>query len=104
MFVEMPLEQRVANILRDYRPETFKDDCIRSFAHIEKRIHTPIAARIRSALADGRFDEAVALLLEHYYDPRYEHASGQYEKDRIIVRAADVDDAFARIAGLLPAP
>lgn len=104
LFIEIPLEQRVANILKDYRPQEHKEDCIRSFEHIGKRIHTPIAAEIRNSLANDRFDEAARLLLLHYYDPRYQYATEQYEKERITVRASNVDQALEEIIRQLPPP
>lgn len=102
IFLEVPVEERVANILNDYRPQEHKEECIRSFEHIAKRIHTPIAAEIRSALENDRFDVVTRLLLLHYYDPRYQYASEQYERGRITVRASNVDQALEEIVRQLP--
>lgn len=104
IFIEVPVEERVANILNDYRPQEHKEECVRSFGHIAKRIHTPIAAEIRSALENDRFDVVARLLLLHYYDPRYQYALEQYERGRITVRASNVDQALEEIVRLLPPP
>ncbi|WP_028612374.1 tRNA 2-selenouridine(34) synthase MnmH [Paenibacillus harenae] len=102
LFLEMPVETRVMNILNDYKPEEHKEDFIRSFERIEKRIHTPVAAEIRSALEKDDFGEAARLLLLHYYDPRYQHATEQYKQERITIAAADLDQALEEIIQRLP--
>jgi tRNA 2-selenouridine synthase len=102
IFMDIPTEQRVANIINDYNPQAHKDDCIRSFERIEKRIHTPVSAEIRAALVNDRFDDATRLLLLHYYDPRYQYATDQYETGRITISASDTDEALAEIVRLLP--
>ncbi|MFD2610949.1 tRNA 2-selenouridine(34) synthase MnmH [Paenibacillus gansuensis] len=104
LFIEMPVAQRVANIMADYKPEEHKDDCLNSFKHIEKRIHTPVAAEIRQALEQGRYETAVELLLTYYYDSRYQHATDRYENDRVTIQAKDVDDALQQLVKQLPPP
>lgn len=102
IFIEIPDEVRVANILNDYKPQENKEEFIRSFERIAKRIHTPIAAEIRGLLRDDRFSEAAKLLLLHYYDPRYQFATEQYEQERMTVSAASLDQALEGIIGKLP--
>ncbi|WP_281889769.1 tRNA 2-selenouridine(34) synthase MnmH [Paenibacillus sp. YYML68] len=102
LFVEMPTKERVKHILSDYKPEEHKAACIAAFELIADRIHTPIAAQIREALQHDRFDEGVELLLLYYYDPRYQHATDKYEKERIPIQATDLDDALKQIMKLLP--
>ncbi|WP_424767576.1 tRNA 2-selenouridine(34) synthase MnmH [Paenibacillus sp. sgz302251] len=102
LHIEIPLEERVANILNDYKPEENKEDFIRSFEKIEKRIHTPIAAAIRQSLKDDQFNEAAKLLLLHYYDPRYQYAAEQYEQQKIDIGASNLDQALEEIVLTLP--
>ncbi|MFC4776895.1 tRNA 2-selenouridine(34) synthase MnmH [Paenibacillus sp. GCM10023252] len=102
--LEMPIEERVANILADYRPEEHKEPCMDAFKRIEKRIHTPVAAEIKQALQQDRFDVAVRLLLLNYYDERYQHASDQYGSEPITVKAAGVEEALEQLLALLPPP
>ncbi|MBD2868937.1 tRNA 2-selenouridine(34) synthase MnmH [Paenibacillus arenilitoris] len=102
LYVEMPIEARVANIVGDYKPAEHKEDFVRSFERIEKRIHTPVAAEIRASLAEDRFEDAARLLLLHYYDPRYQYATEQYEQERITIAAAGVNEALEMIIRGLP--
>jgi tRNA 2-selenouridine synthase len=101
IFLEMPVEQRIQHILEDYQPQEHKEECLAAFERIRRRIHTPIAAEIERHLLMNQFDQAVALLLEHYYDPRYEHASGRYTTDSSVITAHNTDDAVERISRLL---
>jgi len=102
LFIDLPMERRVANIIADYKPEEHKEASMRSFERIEKRMHTPVAAEVRSALQEERYEDAVRLLLIHYYDPRYRHATEQYESGRIHIQAADTDDALRQVIAHLP--
>jgi len=98
IFVEMPMEERVQHILEDYRPWEFKEECMEAFQRIKSRIHTPIAAEIQKALLNEEFSVAVRLLLEYYYDPRYQHSSSQYSKiNKITVSVQNMDDAVTAI-------
>jgi len=99
--VELPVAERVRNILRDYDPDSHKEACIAAFERIRKRIHTPIAAEIEDALEAGSFPVAIELLLAYYYDSRYDYAGRLYEQPPIICEAANTEDATAWIAAWL---
>lgn len=98
LFIDLPIDERVRNILDDYQPWNSPVEFIHAFNRIKKRIHTPIAAEIGQDLQDGNYHHAVRLLLEYYYDPRYEYAAKQYpEKQTIHLQATDNDDAFEKV-------
>lgn len=95
--LDMPMESRVKFIMEDYEPAQHKQECLAAFRRIKNRIHTPIAAQIESYLLMDKFAEAVALLLEHYYDPRYEHAGQRYIQEPISLSVANLEDATEQI-------
>lgn len=97
LFIQLPIEERVRHIVEEYKPEQHKEELIRAFGQIRKRIHTPIAADIMKHLTEDRFGDAVKLLLEHYYDPRYEHAMSQYEGERVWIEASTVAEAARKV-------
>jgi tRNA 2-selenouridine synthase len=97
IFIQLPVEERVRQIVEDYRPHEYKTELIHAFRQIKDRIHTPIAKEIGISLQEDRFEDAVRLLLEHYYDPRYEHAMKLYEQDRIIIEANTVAEAVQAV-------
>ncbi|WP_284641004.1 tRNA 2-selenouridine(34) synthase MnmH [Paenibacillus silviterrae] len=101
VFVEMPQEQRIQHILDDYSPGEHKEECLAAFEHIRRRIHTPIAAEIERHMLMNQFGEAVSLLLEYYYDPRYEHATDQYAAESDTIQAVTPDDAVDQIIAYL---
>lgn len=90
LHINMPIRERARHIIEDYRPWENKEQLIKAYSHIKDRIHTPIAKEIEIALQEDQFEKAVCLLLEHYYDPRYEHGMSKYEQEIREVRAMDV--------------
>ncbi|SEO94512.1 tRNA 2-selenouridine(34) synthase MnmH [Paenibacillus sp. OV219] len=102
IWLELPLEARVTNLLEEYKPWEHQEACIQSFRLIKSRMHTPIAAEIEWALKHEEYRMAIELLLVHYYDQRYSHSNSAYElDDRIVIKAASVDEAVVEIQQLL---
>jgi tRNA 2-selenouridine synthase len=99
--LDMPIAVRTRHIIEDYQPDFHKDECLQSFARIRSKIHTPIAREIDEALQVNRWEQAAALLLEYYYDPRYEFAFSKHAGEPISVYAEHVDDAVGQITAIL---
>ncbi|MFB9274383.1 tRNA 2-selenouridine(34) synthase MnmH [Cohnella cellulosilytica] len=100
--IEMPVAARVEQILQDYRPAEYKEEYIQAFRQIKSRIHTPIAAEIETLLLADRYAEAVELLLEHYYDPRYAYTAEQYgDHPEIRFAVGSTEEALAAVRGYL---
>ncbi len=104
LFIQLPIEERARHIVEEYKPEQHKDELVRAYRQIRKRIHTPIAAEIMQHLTEDRFEDAVKLLLVHYYDPRYEHAMNQYEGRRVRIEADTVAEAARKVKEYLESP
>ncbi len=73
IFIHVPFEERVHNILQDYQPWKYPEAFKEAFHIIKKRIPFSVAEDMRSSLQNGQYTITVKLLLEHYYDPRYEY-------------------------------
>lgn len=102
LFIDMPMEERIQNILDDYQPWNSPEAFMEAFRIIKKRIHTPIAKQIEEDLLAGRYADAVSLLLQYYYDPRYEHATNQYAEDqKFHIRAGNVEEALQSIEDVI---
>lgn len=98
LFIKIPIEQRVQHILDEYQPWNHKDACLIAFLHIKKRIHTPVAEEIENNLLNGCYGSAIRLLLEHYYDPRYQHAGTHYkEQQKIMIEADSIEKAYIEV-------
>lgn len=102
IFVDMPVEERVRHILDDYRPWEHQQNYMEAFHRIKSRIHTPVASEIEGCLEMGDFSSAVKLLLEYYYDPRYEYTAEQYSNsEQVTVRVQNVEEAVQAIKAIL---
>ncbi|RYG74229.1 tRNA 2-selenouridine(34) synthase MnmH [Lentibacillus lipolyticus] len=98
LLIDLPMEQRIQNILDDYRPWNHPDAFMEAYSRIQKRIHTPVAKQIREDLQQGHYNQAFRLLLDYYYDPRYEHTTEKYTDEQIKhINAANLDEATAQI-------
>lgn len=104
IWLELPLETRVQNIIDDYCPSEHEEECFKSFLKIKSRIHTPIAAEIEQCLKEGKFNRAVELLLVYYYDQRYAYTSSSYNSDnKTVIKAQSVEEAVKILEELLNA-
>lgn len=97
LFLDLPAEERVKNILKDYQPDQTPDQFMEAFEKIERRIHTPISREIRALLTNGDYEEAVKLLLIHYYDPRYEHSISSQDGLHTFITAESMDEAYEKV-------
>ena len=98
LFINLPIEIRVKNILEDYSPWEKPIEFMEAFLLIKKHIHTPEAKQIENDLETGNFASAVQLLLKNYYDPKYEYSAKQYDEKQVInIDAVDVEDAFSKV-------
>ncbi|BFH62350.1 tRNA 2-selenouridine(34) synthase MnmH [Paenibacillus azoreducens] len=99
ILLEAPKALRVANILMDYRPEEHAEKSLQAFRQIKSRIHVPIAKEIEASMLMQRYDRAVELLLEYYYDPRYAYTSSIYGDDfaKHPIRFETMDEAVEKV-------
>jgi tRNA 2-selenouridine synthase len=97
IFLDMPVAERVRNLIEDYRPNDHKEEFIESFLRIKSKIHTPVAASIEKYLREGQFVEAFTLLLEYYYDPRYEHAADIYPVEFIVRKVENIKEGVEAV-------
>lgn len=97
LILELPMEKRIANLLEDYEPWKDPDQFITAFRYIKRRMHTPIAKEIEQALHTGDFAKVVELLLIHYYDPRYNHATAYPDKQQTHITATSIEEALEKI-------
>ncbi|KIL43613.1 hypothetical protein KP77_33190 [Jeotgalibacillus alimentarius] len=97
LFLDLPADVRVQNILEDYQPEEMPEQFMEAFERIERRLHTPISREIRELLTNGDYEKAVHLLLIHYYDPRYEHSISSQDGSHMFIKAASMDEAYEKV-------
>ncbi|MDY0407001.1 tRNA 2-selenouridine(34) synthase MnmH [Virgibacillus sp. 179-BFC.A HS] len=98
IFIDIPIGERIKNILDDYQPWDNPELFMEAFDRIKKRIHVPVAKQIEDDLINERYESATRLLLIYYYDPRYEYGMKQYnEKQKHVIHADNNEDAFQKL-------
>lgn len=101
IFIDIPVGDRIKNILNDYRPWENPDQFMEAFQRIKRRIHVPVAKQIEADLTEQNYESAILLLLTYYYDPRYEYGIRHYaDSQKYTIHATDNDDAFKQLLDL----
>jgi len=107
IYIHTPLEQRVkqlvAEYVRPYKHEPWYEEKITlGIEKVLKRVKDPnIRKRLIDSLDDKNYREMILILLEHYYDPRYDHARHDYVGEFIDIYAENPVDAADKIAAKL---
>lgn len=102
-----PIEQRVTHLVAEYvlpyQDEPWYFDKISD--GIEKVLRRIKVVDIRNSLiqtlTNRDYSEMIRILLEHYYDPRYDHAKQEYEGEFVEIFANNPVEAADKIAAKL---
>jgi len=100
-FIQLPVDERVKNILADYSPDDHHEQFVEAFDRIKRRLHTPVMKATEQALKDKDYPVVVENLLIHYYDPRYNHSTACSEDLITSVEASSADDATEKVKQVL---
>ncbi len=104
IYIDSPLEQRVKHLVSEYvipyEQETWYHEIIANgIDMVIKRVKDPeIKSKLSEALEKRDYEKMIPLLLEHYYDPRYDHARQDYKGDFLNIFAENPADAAEKIA------
>lgn len=105
LIIDMPMEERIKEIIEDYRPEEYQDECIAAFQRIKTRMPQDVSKQIEEDLETGKFASAVRLLLEFYYDSRYKHTGLQYpDQQKKVLQVRNLEEAIEAIKEQIPEP
>ena len=103
LIIDMPMEERIKEILEDYRPVEYQDECIAALQRIKTRMPLDISKQIEEDLETGKFSSAVRLLLEYYYDSRYKHTGLQYpDQQKKVLQVQNLEEAIEAIKQQIP--
>lgn len=102
LFIDLPLDERVKNILADYSPDSYHAQFVESFQVIKRRIHTPVANATAQALEEKNYSLVIKNLLTHYYDLRYNHSTTCSEDLITSIKELSVEDAKQKVKQYLP--
>ncbi|WP_035618908.1 tRNA 2-selenouridine(34) synthase MnmH [Lacticigenium naphthae] len=101
LFLNLPIAERVRNILVDYSPQDYHNQFVESFRLIKRRIHTPVAHATEQALVNRDYPAVVENLLLYYYDPRYTYSTTCSENLITPIDALSVEDAKEKVKQFL---
>ncbi|WP_339063667.1 tRNA 2-selenouridine(34) synthase MnmH [Tepidibacillus marianensis] len=88
---------RVSRILEEYQLDKYKEPFVSGIERIERKLPTEIRPMIQESLEVNDFYTVVKLLLEHYYDPRYQFSTDQYQGPFFEVNSDLLNDAVEKI-------
>lgn len=93
IFVHLPVEERVRNILDDYQPWLNPEQFKEAFHIIKKRLPTNISKELGEYLDAHDFTKTVELLLTYYYDSLYDYSTNYPESQKTAFTASNVEEA-----------
>ncbi|MBH0156013.1 tRNA 2-selenouridine(34) synthase MnmH [Fictibacillus sp. 5RED26] len=99
--VELPFHLRVKYICNVYEPLLHKDEIIEAVNKLSKRIPTAIMLDIQENLKTLNYENVVSLLLENYYDPKYDYAQQQYESECIKLNSDSYQGVYTKVKNVL---
>ncbi|GAE94068.1 selenophosphate-dependent tRNA 2-selenouridine synthase [Gracilibacillus boraciitolerans JCM 21714] len=101
IFIHLPIEERIRNILDDYQPWLTPDQFMEAFQLIRRRLPTPVAKEIAQHLEEQDFSQAVELLLTYYYDSLYDYSTNYPKSQTTEIYANDIKEAEEQVEELL---
>jgi len=92
--IEDRMDRRVNHIMEDYRPFEFSEEIAQGVNKIKKRLPTDVRIRVEETLENQQYEELFALLLEHYYDPKYTYKNDDYDQseEQKIIKLNDYEE------------
>jgi tRNA 2-selenouridine synthase len=103
IYIHTPLEQRVKQLVNEYvlpyqNEPWYHDQISIGTEKIIRRIKDNEMKKVLvQSLENKDYLEIISILLERYYDPRYDHATLEYDGNFIDVYADDFDDASIKV-------
>ncbi len=97
IWVDTSIDIRIERIIMEYEPHKNTNEIYDSFSKIDKRFPTEIRVDIHTAIKEQDFYTVTKLLLNYYYDSRYQHSTDQFPKDFYKVDSTDLDKATKQI-------
>jgi tRNA 2-selenouridine synthase len=105
--INTPIDQRVKHLVAEYvqpyqEDSWYFDKISDGIEKVLRRVKdTDIKKSLIQTLTDRNYPEMIQILLEHYYDPRYDHAKQEYEGEFLELFAEHPVDAAEKIAAML---
>jgi tRNA 2-selenouridine synthase len=99
--VDLPFQLRVQYICNVYEPVLHKDEIVEAVNKLSKRIPSSIMVNMQESLISSNYEKVVSLLLENYYDPKYDYAQQQYDSECIKLTSHSYSDIYSQVKNQL---
>ncbi|MEC1521308.1 tRNA 2-selenouridine(34) synthase MnmH [Neobacillus niacini] len=102
-YIHTPLEQRVKHLINEYvipyqNEPWYHGQIALGIEKIVRRIKdNEMKKMLVKSLENKDYQQMIGILLEHYYDPRYDHATLEYDGKFIDIYADDSDVAAIKV-------
>lgn len=101
ILIEADNEVRINNLLADYINSTTTNDVSplieMAIDRLKKRFDPQIYLQFKEELKKRNFAKIAELLIIHYYDPRYQHATEQYDGDFLVINSNSIEEAINKL-------
>ncbi|MFD3445633.1 tRNA 2-selenouridine(34) synthase MnmH [Microbacteriaceae bacterium 4G12] len=92
-----PMEFRVQTICEMYQFSKFYTDFTHGIEVLKKHMGPSLYAEVQDSFSQKNYEHCVRLMLEHYYDPRYEFAAGQYHTPLHSLHIESLEDGVQKV-------
>jgi tRNA 2-selenouridine synthase len=103
IYIHSPIEQRVQQLISEYvlpyeNEPWYESKILSNMEKVLKRVRDlEVRNKLLSYLDEKNYYELIRILLEHYYDPRYDHARQEYEGEFFDIFADNPVDAAEKV-------
>lgn len=107
IFIHTPLDQRVNHLVTEYvlpyqHEPWYHEKISLGLERVLRRIKdVEIRSQLTTALHERNYQAMIPILLESYYDPKYDYARLEYQNEFIDIFADNYKDAVGKIAAKL---
>ncbi|WP_408011540.1 tRNA 2-selenouridine(34) synthase MnmH [Pseudalkalibacillus sp. A8] len=89
--INYPFERRVQSICETYQPGLYHDEIGEALHHLKKRIKPEVYEIMLQSYHAENYENVVRLLLQSYYDPKYNYAADRYRSPVIELEIENLD-------------
>jgi tRNA 2-selenouridine synthase len=101
ILISYPFKKRVETIYNIYHPSKFKTQIDEALNHLQKRLSPSIKGKVLSAQHNEDYKLIYKILMEDYYDKKYEFQLEQLEKKRQIIEMNSLDEGVIKLKDIL---
>ncbi|MFZ4453335.1 tRNA 2-selenouridine(34) synthase MnmH [Salibacterium aidingense] len=95
--VQLPVEKRISVIMETYEPTVYHNEIRDAVDRIANKLPAEIKEDVYSCLREYNYEEVIRYLLQYYYDPRYEKAFEQYDREAVKIDSASTEENYVKV-------